>query len=181
MLFNKKNLVVLCVTAGLGFTGVAAAATSAQVNVTGQIAAATCDLNVTNSNIDLGTHISSDITTIGKITPSSHDFELRLSNCSKAFDGSAAGAAPVQLFAKGTALLANSDLFNNTVGGTVGVELTADSKQVKPNTSVDLASITDITAGGSATVPMNVVLNSTVATPASQLIEAPITFSVSYE
>lgn len=57
-MFNQKNMIALCVAAGLGFTGAASAVQNAQVNVSGQIAAATCDLSVSNPNIDLGTHIS---------------------------------------------------------------------------------------------------------------------------
>ncbi|EOE0525437.1 fimbrial protein [Providencia stuartii] len=175
-MFNQKNMIALCVAAGLGFAGAASAGQNAEVNVSGQIAAATCDLSVSNPNIDLGTHISADITAAGDIASSAKDFTLQLTNCSKDQTG-----ASVQLFAKGTALDANGDYFNNTANATVGVKLTADSKPVKPNTSVDLTSVTGLAQGSSASIAMNVGLYSTVGTPASQRIDAPITFSVSYE
>lgn len=175
-MINQKNLIALCIAAGLGFTGAASAATNAQVTVSGQIASATCDLSVSNPNIDLGTYISADIQAAGDITNSAKDFSLLLTNCSK--DQS---AGSVQLFAKGTALDANGDYFNNTAKATVGVKLSADAKPVKPNTSIDLSGVSGLKQGGSASVPMKVALYSTVATPDSQRIDAPITFSVSYE
>lgn len=179
MLINKKNLIVLSIAAGLGFSGAAMSATNAQVTVTGNIAAATCDLSVTNTNIDLGTFISSDIENVGTIAGSTHNFDMSLSNCSQEFDGESGKF--VQMYAKGTALAANTSLFNNVEKGTVGVAVTADGKEVKPNTNVQLSSIKSLAEGGSAVIPMNVALNSTVSKPASQRIEAPITFSVSYE
>lgn len=180
MLINKKNLIVLSIAAGLGFSGAAMSATNAQVTVTGNIAAATCDLSVTNTNIDLGTFISSDIQTVGTIAGSTHNFDMSLSNCSKDFDADD-GTKFVQMYAKGTALAANTSLFNNIEKGTVGVEVKADEQTVKPNSTIKLSSIDSLTKDGSAVIPMSVALNSTVATPDSQRIEAPITFSVSYE
>lgn len=174
-MINQKSLIALCITAGLGFAGAASAAQNAQINVSGQIAAATCDLSVSNPNIDLGTHISADVVA-GDIANSQKDFTLQLTNCSKDQTGTS-----VQLFAKGTALDANGDYFNTTANATVGVKLTSETNLVKPNTSIDLTSVTGLTQGSSASVPMSVALHSTVATPASQRIDAPITFSVSYE
>ncbi|WP_273802846.1 fimbrial protein [Providencia rettgeri] len=180
MLLNKKALVSLCVAAGLSLTGVTAvAAQNAQITVTGQIAAATCDLNVTNTNIDLGSHISSSVTQVGVIANSEYDFQLGLSNCSQDF--TAAPSKNIQLFAKGSSLTTDASLFSTAANGTVGVQLKAENKKVNPNTNFDLASITEIKTTGTATIPMNVALYSTVATPKSQHIQAPITFSVSYE
>lgn len=177
MIFNK-TLLLAPVAAFIMSVGTAQAATNAQVTITGQIAAATCDLNVTNSNIDLGTVISSEVATAGAIASTSKDFTLSLSNCTQ--DGKEGTA--VSLFSKGTALAANTSYFNNIDGGTVGVQLTADGQAVKPNASTALTALAGevLKAGGTAQVLMNAQLNSTVANPASQNIEAPITFSVAY-
>lgn len=177
MTFNKSMLLAP-VAAFIMTVGTAQAATNAQVTITGQIAAATCDLNVTNSNIDLGTVISSDVTAAGPIVSTSKDFTLNLSNCSQ--DGEE--GTVVSMFSKGTALAVNTNYFNNIDGGTVGVQLTANGQPVKPNTSTTLTALAGevLTEGGSAQVAMNAQLNSTVAAPASQNIEAPVTFSVAY-
>lgn len=177
MTFNK-TLLLAPVAAFMITAGAAQAATNAQVTITGQIAAATCDLNVTQSNIDLGTVVSSDVATAGPIASTSKDFTLNLSNCTQ--DGEE--GTTVSLFSKGTALAANTNYFNNVDGGTVGVQLTADGQAVKPNASTALTALAGeaLKAGGIAQVSMNAQLNSTVAKPASQNIEAPITFSVAY-
>lgn len=177
MIFNK-TLLLAPVAAFIMAVGTAQAATNAQVTITGQIAAATCDLNVTHSNIDLGTVISSDVTAAGPITSTSKDFTLNLSNCTQ--DGEESTA--VSLFSKGTALAVNTNYFNNIDGGTVGVQLTANGQPVKPNASTTLTALAGevLKEGGTAQVLMNAQLNSTVANPASQNIEAPITFSIAY-
>lgn len=179
MFFNKKNLTVLFIATGLGFSGVAMSATNAQITVTGNIAAATCDLIVSNTGIDLGTFISSDIKAAGVIAGSTRAFDMSLSNCGKAFDGK--DGKFIQMHAKGTALATNTALFNSIDKGTVGVEVTADGKPVKPNSTIPLESIKTVAQNGSAVIPMTVALNSTMLQPGSQRIEAPITFSVSYE
>ncbi|MBP9642108.1 MAG: type 1 fimbrial protein [Budvicia sp.] len=177
MTFNK-TLLLAPVAAFIMSVGTAQAATNAQVTITGQIAAATCDLNVTNSNIDLGTVVSSDVTVAGPIATTSKDFTLNLSNCTQ--DGET--GTVVSMLSKGTALAANTNYFNNVDGGTVGVQLTVNGQAVKPNASTPLTALAGevLTAGGSAQVLMNAQLNSTVAKPATQQIEAPITFSVAY-
>ena len=182
MSLNKTLLTLSFAAAGLMTFSSVQAATNAQVTITGQIAAATCDLSVTKSNIDLGTYVSADITANDVIAGSSKDFTLNLSNCSAAYDSTDPDAVPVSLYATGTALATNNNYFNNIDGGTVGVKLTADSGavEVKPNVAAEIGSLTALTAGGSATIPMTAALFSTVATPSSQVIEAPITFSVAY-
>ncbi|GKX61609.1 hypothetical protein SOASR032_01780 [Pragia fontium] len=152
------------------------AATNAQITITGQISSATCDLNVTQSNIDLGTVISGDVATAGAIASTSKDFTLNLTNCS-ADQGE---SSVMSLFAKGTPLAANTSYFNNIDGGTVGVQLTAAGQPVKPNSNTALTSLTGLKTGDSAQVLMNAQLYSTVRNPASQQIEAPITFSLAY-
>lgn len=186
MSLNKTLLTLSFAAAGLMTFSSVQAATNAQVTITGQIAAATCDLSVTKNNIDLGTYVSSTINTADAvITGSSKDFTLNLTNCSTDYDGTAQGAVPVSLYATGTALAANNNYFNNVDGGTVGVKLTADSTtatpvDIKPNVAAAIASLSELTSGGSATIPMTAALFSTVTTPAAQMIEAPVTFSVAY-
>lgn len=185
MSLNKTLLTLSVAGAGLMMFSSVQAATNAQVTITGQIAAATCDLSVTKNNIDLGTYVSSTISANAVITGSSKDFTLNLTNCSADYDGTAQGAVPVSLYATGTALAADNNYFNNVDGGTVGVKLTADSTtatpvDIKPNVAAGIASLSALTSGGSATIPMTAALFSTVATPAAQMIEAPVTFSVAY-
>lgn len=186
MSLNKTLLTLSFATVGLMTFNSVQAATNAQVTITGKIAAATCDLSVTKNNIDLGTYVSSSVSTANTvITGSSKDFTLNLTNCSAGYDSTVSGAVPVSLYATGTALAANNNYFNNVDGGTVGVKLTADNAtanpvEVKPNAAADIASLTKLTTGGSATIPMTAALYSTVATPVAQNIEAPITFSIAY-
>lgn len=176
MSFSKITLLTALTTSVL-IMGSTQAETNAQVTITGQISAATCDLNVTKNNIDLGTYVPTGIAANSVITGSSENFTLNLSGCTKAVTG----VVPVSLYAKGTALAANTNYFNNVDGATVGVKLTADaSTDVKPNVAANITSIQDLTVSGSATIPMTAELFSTVATPSSQMIEAPITFSVAY-
>ncbi len=99
------------------------AATNAQVTITGQITSATCYLSVTKNNIDLGTCVSS-ISADSIINGSSKDFTLNLTNCSANYDSTASSSVPVSLYARGTALAANNNYFNNINGGTVGFKLT---------------------------------------------------------
>lgn len=178
MSFNKTVLLTP-VAALFLVAGIAQAATSAQVTITGQIAAATCDLAVTQSNIDLGTVISGDVTATGPINSTSRNFTLNLTACTAAQATTGSGSVP-SLFARGTAMAANTNYFNNVDGATVGVQLTAAGQPVKPNQSTGLTTLTGLTAGGSAQVAMNAQLYSTVITPASQQIAAPVTFSVAY-
>ncbi|MEX6118870.1 fimbrial protein [Providencia hangzhouensis] len=182
MSFNlNKTALFAALTSSALLMGAAQAATNAQITITGQIAAATCDLNVTKNNIDLGTFVPTGILANAVIAGSSENFTLNLSNCTKDYDSTAVGATAVNLYAKGTALAANTAYFNNKDGATVGVKLTADgATDVKPNIAADISSLTTLTSGGSATIPMTAELFSTVATPAAQMIEAPITFSVAY-
>lgn len=180
MSFNlNKTALFAALTSSALLMGAAQAATNAQVTITGQIAAATCDLNVTKNNIDLGTFVPTGILANSVITGSSENFTLNLSDCTHDYDTTLTGNA-VNLYAKGTALAANTAYFNNQNGATVGVKLTADGTAVKPNTATNIASLTGLITGGSAAIPMTAELFSTVATPDAQMIEAPITFSVAY-
>ncbi|WP_255586242.1 fimbrial protein [Providencia sp. R33] len=176
----NKTVLLTAFAASITLASTAHAATDAQVTITGQIAAATCDLSVTKNNIDLGTYTSSSISTSGEIASSSQSFTLNLTNCTKAYDNTGGTASPVNLYAKGTALAANTAYFNNKDGGTVGVKLMADATAVEPNVASNITSLKTLSVGGSASIPMTASLYSTVVTPASQLIEAPITFSIAY-
>lgn len=175
----NKTLLLTPVAALFLVAGIAQASTSAQVTISGQIAAATCNLAVTQSNIDLGTVIPGDITTTGAIASTSRNFTLNLTACT-ADQATKEPGAVVSLIARGTAMAANTNYFNNVDGARVGVQLTAAGLPVKPNQSTGLTALKGLTAGGSAQVAMNAQLYSTVLTPASQRIEAPITFSVAY-
>ncbi|NXZ90139.1 type 1 fimbrial protein [Serratia fonticola] len=175
----NKTMLLTPVAGFFLLAGIAQAATSAQVNITGQIAAATCDLAVTQSNIDLGSVISGDVTTTGAISSTGRNFTLNLTGCT-ADQATKEPGTVVSLTARGTAMAANSNYFNSVDGATVGVQLTAVGLPVKPNKSTGLTELKGLTAGGSAQVAMNAQLYSTVLTPASQRIEAPITFSIAY-
>lgn len=174
----NKTVLLTALAASITLASSAHAATDAQVTITGQIAAATCDLSVTKNSIDLGTYTSTGIVANSAITGSEQNFTLNLTNCT------ADSTGQIDLWAKGTALGANNAYFNSKDAGTVGVQLKAASVAVKPNVATDVKAISTLTAGlkanGSATIPMTAALFSTVATPASQLIEAPITFSIAY-
>lgn len=80
----RKSIFTLApvVAALLAGSGVAQAASNAQMTITANVVAATCDVSLSNASLDLGNYSKSAFTTVATpVTASVKTFTVGLSNC----------------------------------------------------------------------------------------------------
>ena len=170
-------LLLLAVASG------AQAATNAQITITGNVVAATCDVSLSTNNLDLGNYTPSDFTGVATpISASQHPFTVGLSNCQTPLAaGDTAG-----LVVSGQTLAGNANMFNST-GTNTGVMLSLASA---PGTYINNGEKLSVATAGATpaagdfngkTLSVNAGLASTTTSGVDiGAVSAPILFSFAY-
>ncbi|HHL2558742.1 TPA: fimbrial protein [Yersinia enterocolitica] len=181
----RKNLLTLAPVALLllAATGGAQAASNAQMTITANVVAATCDVSLSTNNLDLGNYTRSEFTSVATpIAASVKPFTVGLNNCQDPLvAGDTAG-----LVVTGQTLGGNPNMFNTT-GTNTGIML---SKAATPtafisnNDKLIVATAGSTPAAGdfnTKTLSLQAGLASTSATAADiGAVSAPILFSFAY-
>lgn len=167
----------------LAVAGNTQAATNAQLTVTANVVAATCDISLSTNSLDLGNFSPKQFT--GVLTPiaaSQKQFTVGLNNC----EAPVAAADTANLVVSGQTLAANSNIFNST-GTNTGIMLSEVSKPnvyLKAGDKIQVAVAGEKPAAGdfnAKTVSLQVGLASTSADKTNiGAVKAPIMFAFSY-
>ncbi|HEJ9414467.1 TPA: type 1 fimbrial protein [Proteus mirabilis] len=190
MKFNKLGVMVAGALLMGSLSTQVMAAKNADVTFTGRLVAATCDVTPSKASIDLGTYVTSEITST-EAALGERDFSLTLNNCTKysqpaGEDGTGeVTVSNIELMATGTALVGNNKLFSSPDSsdlGQAGIKITAMGKEILPNKSAELNLKAEGTKEDNIIVPMKAGLyvTSTEASLNPQDIRVPVTFSVAY-
>ncbi|AHM73957.1 fimbrial protein [Yersinia hibernica] len=163
-------------------SGVAQAASNAQMTITGNVVAATCDVSLSNASLDLGNYSKSAFSTVATpVAGSEKIFTVGLNNC----ETPAAAGDTASLIVTGQTLGGNPNIFNST-GTNTGVML---SEMATPNTFITsgqklLVATAGATPGAAdfnaKSLSLRAGLASTSTTPDIGMVSAPILFSFAY-
>ncbi|KFK96374.1 MULTISPECIES: fimbrial protein [unclassified Serratia (in: enterobacteria)] len=181
----RKTILILTPAALLlmAVAGNAQAATNAQLTVTANVVAATCDVSLSTNNLDLGNYAPSQFTGVATPIPSSQKtFTVGLNNCQVP----AQAADTANLVVSGQTLGGNPNLFNST-GTNTGIML---NQVATPNSYITNGQkLLVATAGAtpaasdfnSKTLSLQAGLASTTTTGINiGAVNAPILFSFAY-
>lgn len=180
----RKSIFTLApvVAALLAGAGVAQAASNAQMTITANVVAATCDVSLSNASLDLGNFSKSAITAVATpVTQSIKTFTVGLSNC----EAPAKAGDTANLIVRCQTLFGNPNIFNTTDTNT-GVML---SEVGKSNSYItDGQKLVVATAGtdpelgdfNAKSLSLQAGLASTSLEPQVGMISAPILFSFAY-
>ncbi|WP_422527421.1 fimbrial protein [Serratia fonticola] len=180
----RKSIFTLApvVAALLAGSGVAQAASNAQMTITANVVAATCDVSLSNPSLDLGNYSKSAFTTVATpVTASVKTFTVGLSNC----ETPAKAGDKASLIVTGQTLGGNPNIFNST-GTNTGVMLSETATPTKYITNGQKLAVA--TAGATPTagdfnaksLSLQAGLASTSTTPDIGMVSAPILFSFAY-
>lgn len=167
----------------LASTSVAHAASNAQLTVTANVAASTCDVSLSTSNLDLGNYTADNF---GKqiatpIASSIKSFTVGLNSCT--LPGNAGDTA--NLIVSGQTLGGNPNMFNST-GTNTGIML---SQAATPTNYIKAGDKLLVATAGSSpsvadfnakTLSLQAGLASTSDAPDIGAVSAPILFSFAY-
>ncbi|NCG54964.1 fimbrial protein [Serratia fonticola] len=168
----------------LAMAGNVQAASNAQITITANVTAVTCDVSLSTNNLDLGnwapTAFPAAVAT--PITASQQTFTVGLSNC-----GTPAASKVAGLTVTGPTLGGNPNLFNST-GTNTGIMLNLVGSSTYINNAdiltVATADGTTPTAGdfNSKSLSLQAGLASTATTGAANIgaVSAPILFAFNY-
>lgn len=165
----------------LATSSVSLAATNAQMTITGDIVAVTCDVSVSNSNLDLGNFKESDFSAIATpIAASVKKFTVGLNNCGTPTASKIAGVT-----VRGQTLGGNPTIFNSTGTNTgVMMKVAGSSDYVAAGDTIDIATADATTpvAGdfNGKTISMEAGLAKSVTAADLGHINAPVIFSFAY-
>lgn len=167
----------------LAITGVAQAASNAQITITGTVVASTCDVSISTNNLDLGNYTPAQFTGVSTpISESQHPFTVGINNCGTPL----AAGDTANLVVTGQTLGGNTNMFNST-GTNTGVMLSLASSPTSYISSGEKLLIA--TAGATPasadfngkTLSMNAGLASTTTSGVDiGAVNAPILFSFAY-
>ncbi|WP_258089455.1 fimbrial protein [Serratia liquefaciens] len=181
---NSNVTIKSAVFAALAMTGFTAhAANNAQTVITGDIVAATCELEATPT-VDLGNWAASEFTKVGAHNET-QDLTLGISGCQGALEEGGKISATV----RGYNIEGSPTVFSKSGStNTVGVQLTdAQGTVIANGEKILIASQSKPAPEGRAgssldgqTLKLKAQLFSTTAETAIQHVEAPINFSITY-
>lgn len=166
----------------LAITGNAQAATNAQITITGNVVASTCDVSLSTNNLDLGNFTPSAFTAVATpVEESKKMFTVGLSNC----EGPKQANDTANLVVTGQTLGGNPNIFNST-GTNAGVMLSLAST---PDVYIERGET--ITVATASSTPSEADFNgkslslvaglaSAVAVPDIGAVSAPVLFSFAY-
>lgn len=180
----RKSIFTLApvVAALLAGSGVAQAASNAQMTITANVVAATCDVSLSNASLDLGNYSKSAFTTVATpVTASVKTFTVGLSNC----ETPAKTGDKASLIVTGQTLGGNPNIFNST-GTNTGVMLSETATPTKYITNGQKLAVATAGATPAAgdfnakSLSLQAGLASTSTTPDVGMVSAPILFSFAY-
>ena len=179
---RKSIFTVAPVVALLAGMGIAQAASNAEITITANVVAATCDVSLSTPNLDLGNYATADFTAaMTPVAGSAKTFTVGLNNC----DTPTAAGDTAKLVVSGQTLAANPNIFNST-GTNTGIMLSPVATPAAYISAGD--KLTVATAGATPaagdfngkTLSLQAALASTSTTPDLGMVSAPILFSFSY-
>lgn len=177
----KLKNIALTTLLAIGTTSGVHAGTNAQMTITGDVVAATCDVSLSTSSLDLGNLTPAQFTAIATpVTDSVKSFTVGINNCMAPLKaGDMAG-----LVVSGQTLGGNPNMFNST-GTTTGVMLkvagTANYIKNKDKLLVATAGATPEAGDfNNKVVTLEASLGSTAIPAQLGHISAPILFSFAY-
>lgn len=164
-------------------TGSATAANNAQITITANVVAATCDVSLSANNLDLGNFTPSQFTAIGvPVSASVKKFTVGINNC----EVPQAASDTANLVVTGQTLGGNPAMFNST-GTNTGIMISqvstpTDYIQNSDKILVATAAASDPSASdlNGKTLSLQAGLASTSTTADIGLVNAPILFSFAY-
>ncbi|HGM5491180.1 TPA: fimbrial protein [Serratia fonticola] len=167
----------------LAVAGNVQAASNAQMTITANVVAATCDVSLSTNNLDLGNFAPAQFTGVATPIPSSQKtFTVGLSNCETPL----AAADKANLVISGQTLAGNPNLFNST-GTNTGVmlnEVSAPAAYFTNGQKLSVATAGATPAPGdfnAKTLSLQAGLASTDITKTDiGSVSAPILFSFAY-
>lgn len=166
----------------LAGSGVAQAASNAQMTITANVVAATCDVSLSNTNLDLGNYSKSAFTSVATpVTQSVKTFTVGLSNC----ETPAKAGDKASLIVTGQTLGGNPNIFNST-GTNTGVmisEVATPTAYITSGQKLAVATAGATPAAGdfnAKSIRLQAGLASTSTTPDIGLVNAPVLFSFAY-
>ncbi|QIG04344.1 fimbrial protein [Proteus sp. ZN5] len=187
MSFNKK-LISAAVLASFVFAGNAFAdegKKSATVTFKAQLREAACDVTSTTEgdtiNFGIFTLDTLQAAAVESQVGTTKDFDLVLNNCSKAAD-----PAKVYVYADGQASSYSSKYFANKTAKSLAVQIfhgnDASTGTIEPNKDTQLTGIVKMDEGSNASIPLkaNLILTQAGKDAKADILNVPVTFSVSY-
>ncbi|WP_332624469.1 hypothetical protein [Klebsiella grimontii] len=166
----------------LAGAGVAQAASNAQMTITANVVAATCDVSLSNANLDLGNYSKSAFSNVATpIASSVKTFTVGLNNC----ETPAAAGDQANLIVSGQTLGGNPNIFNST-GTNTGImlsEVTSPTTYITAGQKLSVATAGTTPAKGdfnTKTLSLQAGLASASTTPDIGMVSAPILFSFAY-
>ncbi|MBN5204544.1 type 1 fimbrial protein [Serratia marcescens] len=161
--------------------GAANAADNSQITITSNVVAATCDVSVSNPNLDLGNFSRTAFEAVRKpVAKSVKKFTVGLSNCDSPV---ASGLAGIKV--SGQTLGGNPDIFNTT-GTNTGIMLSPQNKAdeyIKAGDTLTVATVSATAKPGDLNgqmLSLQAGLASTSTSPEIGLVSAPVLFSFVY-
>jgi len=180
----RKSLLTMApvALALLACSGTVNASSNAQMTITANVVAATCDVSVSSPTLDLGNYAKSAFTGIATPVASSvKTFTVGLSNC----DAPIAAGDTANLVISGQTLGGNPNIFNST-GTNTGVmisQVSTPATYLKAGDKLAVATAGDPAAAGDfngKALSLQAGLASTSATPDIGAVSAPVVFSFAY-
>lgn len=161
-------------------TGTAYAASNAEITITSSVVAATCDLSVSKSTLDLGNFSQKELQSAGLNTPiGKKRFELIVSNCDGAKKPTGNG---IGVLVSGQNISGHNTVFNNNNGesGIVLSTVKDPTISIENGGFVQLAELTDSEEYQGGVFGFNAGLVTTSQSPVAEMVKAPILFSLAY-
>jgi major type 1 subunit fimbrin (pilin) len=167
----------------LAIAGNVQAASNAQLTVTANVVAATCDVSLSTNNLDLGNFAPSEFTGVATPVPASQKtFTVGLSNCETPL----AAKDTANLVISGQTLAGNPNLFNST-GTNTGImlnEVSTPTTYLTNGQKLSVATAGETPESGdfnAKTLSLQAGLASTsISNTDIGSVNAPILFSFSY-
>jgi len=167
----------------LAAAGTAHAANNAQITITANVVAATCDVSLSTNNLDLGNFTPSQFTTVAvPVTASVKKFTVGINNC----ETPKAASDTASLVVSGQTLGGNTNMFNST-GTNTGIMLSqtaTPSTYIKNGDKILLATAASSEPSAAdlngKTLSLQAGLASTSSTADIGTVNAPVLFSFAY-
>ncbi|MGK8665343.1 fimbrial protein [Serratia marcescens] len=166
----------------LAGSGAVQASSNAQLTITANVVAATCDVSLSKSNLDLGNFPKSAFSTVATpVNGSVKTFTVGLSNC----ETPTAAGDTASLIVSGQTLGGNPNIFNSTETNT-GImlsEVATPAKYITAGQKLTIATAGTTPASSdfnAKLLTLQAGLASTSTTPDTGAVSAPILFSFAY-
>ncbi|MGL5970048.1 MAG: fimbrial protein [Kluyvera sp.] len=175
-----KKVILASIILSAFTLGAANAASNAQMTVTADVVAATCDVSLSTSAMDLGNYAPKDFTAIATpVAASTKQFTVGVNNC----DAPLAAGDTANLVISGQTLGGNPNIFNST-GTNTGIMLNQKGSATYLKNGDKLSVATAATPSASDFNAKVLTLEAGVASTSTTAdmghISAPVLFSFAY-